>query len=208
MEDPALISVRAARAGDIDALAALLTRAFADDPVLDWFLRPWSRHRAAQLFFAEVLADALPHGGVRVDETDSACAIWLPPGAPAAAAGVWAALRHNVWMMRVASPLRLARLKAVIQLSQEIHPREPCYYLSLIGSLPEARGSGRASALINEMLVSADNDAMPAFLETADAANIGYYQRFGFEVTGQAQLPLGGPVINLLWRESRPPRSR
>ena len=208
MEDPTLTNIRAARADDIDALAALLTRAFAEDPVLDWFLRPWSRTRAAEQFFAQILADALPHGGVRVDETESACAIWLPPEVPSASASIWAALRHQIWLMQVASPLRLTRLKAVIELSQEIHPTEPCYYLSIIGSVPEARGSGRASALMSDMLSGADAAGMPAFLETADAANIGYYERFGFEVTGQAQLPLGGPTLSLMWRGASRRRSR
>jgi hypothetical protein len=54
------------------------------------------------------------------------------------------------------------------------------------------------------MLAAADKAGMPAFLETADATNIGYYERFGFNVTGQAQLPRGGPTINLMWRGTRP----
>jgi len=201
MENPALKSLRAARADEIDAVAALLARAFAEDRVLDWFLRPYWRRRAAQVFFAQMLADALPLGGVRVDTAMTACAVWLPPDIPQ---GAPAALRHYVWMIRVASPLRLARLKAMIRTSAEIHPPQACYYLSLIGTLPEARGGGLASALIREMLATADAEGMPAFLETADPAKVGYYQRFGFKLTGQAQLPLGGPTLNLMWREPRP----
>ncbi|MEE8172936.1 MAG: GNAT family N-acetyltransferase [Alphaproteobacteria bacterium] len=201
MEDPALTTLRAVRPGEVGDLAALLTRAFAADSVLDWFLRPWSRRRAAELFFARVVADALPFGGVRVDAGFSACAVWLPPGAEPAAGGVWAGLGNTLWMLRVASPLRLSRLEAVMRTSAEIHPKEKCYYLSFIGTLPEARGGGLASDLIGETLSQADADGVPAFLETADAAKVGYYQRFGFELTGQAQLPLGGPALNLMWRE-------
>ena len=204
MEDAALTDIRAARPDDIDALAALLTRAFAEDPVLDWFLRPWSRRRAAHLFFAQVLADGLPHGGVRLDAAGTACAVWLPPDTPPAAGGIGAVLRSYIWMLRVASPFHISRLKAIIRVSEEIYPPEACYYLSFIGSVPEARGSGSASALIGEMLSLADDAGMPAFLETADPANIAYYQRFGFKVTGQARLPLDGPTLNLMWREARP----
>lgn len=204
MEDPALKSLRAARADEIGALAALLARAFAEDPVLDWFLRPWSRRRAAELFFAGVLAETIPHGGVRVDGSLSACAVWLPPDAESDKENVWAPWWRHVWMMRVASPMRLARLKGMTRMSEEFHPTAPCYYLLLIGTLPEARGSGRASALIRETLSKADDEGMPAFLETADSAMVSYYQRFGFELTGQARLPLGGPPLNLMWREARP----
>lgn len=182
----------------------LLARAFTDDIVLDWFLRSWSRQSAAELFFVQMLADALPHGGVRVDDSFSACAVWLPPDAQSARGGVWAGLANVLWKLRVASPLRLARLNAVIRTSIDIHPKERCFYLSFIASLPQARGRGLASALIDETLSVADADGMSAILETADAAKVGFYQRFGFKLTGQAKLPLGGPTLNLMWREPRP----
>ena len=198
-----MTSLRAARPEEAGELAALLTRAFADDIVLDWFLRPWSRERAAKLFFTQILADALPHGKVRVDDNFSACALWLPPDAQHASSGMWAGLVNAIWKLRVASPLRLARLNAVIRTSIEIHPPEPCYFLSFIASLPQARGRGLASALIDETLAVADTESMPAFLETADATKVGFYRRFGFELTGQAQLPFSGPTLNLMWREGR-----
>jgi len=199
-----MTSLRAARPDEAQELAGLLARAFADDIVLDWFLRPWSRRSAAEQFFVRILADALPHGGVRVDANFSACAIWLPPHAQPVQGGVWAGLRTALWMLRIASPLRFSRLEAVIRTSIEIHPMESCHYLSFIATLPQARGQGLASALIAETLSQADAEAMPAFLETADAAKVGFYRRFGFELTGQAQLPLGGPALNLMWREPRP----
>ena len=196
--------LRAARPDEAKELATLLAHAFADDIVLDWFLRPWSRESAAELFFAQMLADALPHGAVWVDDCFSACAVWLPPDAQPASGGLWAGVVNAVWKLRVASPLRLARLNAVIRTSIDIHPKEKCFYLSFIASLPQARGRGLASALIDETLGVADADGMPAFLETADAAKVGFYRRFGFKLTGQAQLPLGGPTLNMMWREPRP----
>ena len=154
-------------------------------------------------FIGEMLADALPYGKVRVDDSFSACAVWLPPDAHHLSSGMWARLASTIWKLRVASPFRLVRLNALIRTSVEIHPPEPCYYLSFIATLPEARRRGLASALIDETLALADADGVPVFLETADAAKVGFYQRFGFKLTGQAQLPFGGPALNLLWREPR-----
>ncbi len=196
--------MRPARADEAPALAALLARAFAEDAVLNWFLRARRRRHAAELFFRQVLADALPLGAVRVSEDMTACAVWLPPDAERPEGNMWSDLRNALWMLRVASPWRLARLEAVIRMSEKIHPEEKCHYLSLIGTLPEARGQGLASALIEHTLSQADGEGMPAFLETGDAAKVDYYRRFGFELTGQAQLPLGGPTLNLMWREPRP----
>ncbi len=205
MEDSALTEARPARADEAPALAALLARAFAEDAVLNWFLCARRRRPAAELFFRQVLADALPLGGVRVGGNMAACAIWLPPDAARPKETFWSGIKNTLWILRVASPWRFSRLEAIIRMSEEIHPEAPCHYLYLIGTIPEARGRGLAAGLIEHTLKQADDEGVGAFLETGDAAKVAYYNRFGFELIGQAQLPFGGPTLNLMWRE---PRSR
>jgi hypothetical protein len=43
----------------------------------------------------------------------------------------------------------------------------------------------------------------PAYPESIKAENVPYYQRFGFEVTGELDVPGGGPTLWPMWR---PPR--
>ena len=63
-----------------------------------------------------------------------------------------------------------------------------------------AQRGGVGSALINHMLRRIDDDALPAFLDTSAPDNLGYYERFGFQVTAESTLPNGIP----LWGMTRP----
>jgi hypothetical protein len=48
-----------------------------------------------------------------------------------------------------------------------------------------------------------DAEYAPAYLESSNPDNIPYYQRFGFEVTGELALPEGGPSLWPMWRAPR-----
>jgi predicted N-acetyltransferase YhbS len=69
------------------------------------------------------------------------------------------------------------------------------WYLDQIGVDPARQGEGIGGALIRFGLDRARADEVPAFLETAIAANVGYYERFGFRVTVHGDAPLEGPHI-------------
>jgi hypothetical protein len=48
-----------------------------------------------------------------------------------------------------------------------------------------------------------DAEHAPAYLESSNPDNVPYYMRFGFEVTGEIQLPNGGPTMWPMWRAAR-----
>ncbi len=48
-----------------------------------------------------------------------------------------------------------------------------------------------------------DADHAPAYLESTKPENVPYYQRFGFEVTGELTVPDGGPTMWQMWRQPR-----
>ena len=83
------------------------------------------------------------------------------------------------------------------------HPDEPHWYLSTIGTSPDARGSGLGKALMKAGLDRADAEHAPAYLESSKESNIRYYERFGFEVTREIVIPGGGPTLWGMWRQSR-----
>ena len=52
---------------------------------------------------------------------------------------------------------------------------------------------GVRQALMRSRLDRCDAEHAPAYLESSNPDNVPYYQRFGFEVTGEITLPDGGP---------------
>ena len=74
-------------------------------------------------------------------------------------------------------------------------PDEPLWYLDQIGVEPARQGQGIGASLMQLGLERARADGLPAFLETAIAGNVGYYEGFGFRVTVHDDAPLGGPHI-------------
>jgi GNAT superfamily N-acetyltransferase len=80
------------------------------------------------------------------------------------------------------------------------HPREPHYYLFVLGVEPSLQGKGVGSALLGPVLARCDAEGMPAYLETANPRNLPLYERHGFRVRAEFAVPHGGPLTWLMWR--------
>ena len=200
------VTVRRAAPADRDALAAMLTRAFDDDPVTTWFFPDAERRAArAEAFFRRVVL-AGPYGRAGdVYTTDGlgSAAIWLPPGR---------------WRLSVPDQLRLlpailrivpvrslpSRLAGFNQIEAR-HPHDPPHwYLSTLGTDPDQQGHGLGSALLADQLRRCVADALPAYLESSKARNVPFYERHGFVVREIVELP-DGPRLWLMWRDPHEP---
>jgi ribosomal protein S18 acetylase RimI-like enzyme len=199
------IDVRSAAKGDVRELAHTLGRAFFDDPVMMWML-PDAGQRAKGLctvFAAMTRHQFLPLGTVdfATDATHiAAAALWSPPNR-------WRTTRMTELRMLPAFwralGSQMKRGQQVDELMRANHPEEPSWHLSVIGSDPTYRGQGYAQALLSHRLERIDAEHAPAYLESTNPDNIAYYQRFGFEVTGELELPDDGPPIWPMWRQPR-----
>lgn len=89
------------------------------------------------------------------------------------------------------------------ELMKREHPEEPHWYLAVIGSDPSVRGQGFGQALMRSGLDRCDAEHAPAYLESSKEANVPYYERFGFAVTGELVVPDGGPTLWKMWRNPR-----
>jgi ribosomal protein S18 acetylase RimI-like enzyme len=199
------IDVRPARKGDIPALARALGRAFQDDPVMSWVQPDVERRKAALpgLFGALTRHHFLAGRGTEValsEDGVEGAALWDPPG------GWLQSPREQLAMLPGvvrAFRGRLAAGRAVTDLMKANHPEEPHWYLAIIGSDPSIRGKGFGHALMQSRLDRCDAEYAPAYLESSNPVNIPYYERFGFEVTGEIKLPEGGPSLWPMWRAPR-----
>jgi ribosomal protein S18 acetylase RimI-like enzyme len=200
-----VIEARPARKADIRELSRVLGRAFYDDPVTMWML-PDAKARSAhlpRLFATLTRHHHLAGGGVEMacdGPTIGAAALWDPPNR-------WqqtprAQLAMTPSLIR-AYGFRLVSARAAIEILKRVHPEEPHWYLAVIGSDPTVRGRGFGHALMRSRLDRVDAEHAPAYLESSNPDNVPYYQRFGFEVTGEIVLPNGGPTMWPMWRAPR-----
>jgi ribosomal protein S18 acetylase RimI-like enzyme len=202
------ILTRPGHKADVSELSHALGRAFYDDPVSVWIM-PDDKARAARQrkFFAAIARHHhLAGGGVEVatdGSTIGAAALWDPPGR-------WKQSAREQLMMLPSFifgfGLSMATGRKLGQLLDQMkskHPEEPHWYLAVIGSDPSVRGKGYGQALMRSRLDRVDAEHAPAYLESSKAENVPYYQRFGFEVTGELVIPGGGPTLWPMWRQPR-----
>jgi ribosomal protein S18 acetylase RimI-like enzyme len=199
------IEARPARKFDIRELSHVLGRAFYDDPVTTWML-PDEKSRSARLpgLFATVTRHHhLAGGGVEVacdGPVIGAAALWDPPNRWQQSPREQLAMTPS--LIR-AFGFRLVGAREVIELMKREHPEEPHWYLAVIGSDTTVRGRGFGQTLMRSRLDRCDAEHCPAYLESSKPENVPYYERFGFEVTGEIVLPNDGPTLWPMWRAPR-----
>ncbi|MER6201422.1 GNAT family N-acetyltransferase [Streptomyces sp. NPDC001586] len=200
--------IRCARPAEARAVAALLARAFADDPVMAWMVPgPAGRERRIAAFFRLAQRQQRPRaGGVRLAATGGgrllAAALWSGPGRwKASGLQELAAVPHYA---RVFGARGLSRAAGVQNALHEAHPDAPHWYLSTLGTDPAMQGAGVGSTLLREQLAHCDRLGQCAYLESSKASNVPFYERFGFRVTRELRLPDGGPTLWTMWREPVP----
>ena len=199
------IGVRPAREVDVRRLSAVLARAFHDDPVMRWML-PDAADRAKALprmFATMTRRHFLARAGTEVasrDDVIGGATLWDPPGR-------WQSTRLEEWLMMPAFiwafRSRVAASQKVADAMKGSHPEEPHWYLMVIGTDPSVRGAGLGRALMRSRLDRCDAEGAPAYLEATKSELVPYYSRFGFDVTGEIDLPDGGPTMWLMWRNPR-----
>jgi len=194
--------VRRATAQDIPALAAMLARAFLDDPVASWAWRPQElRLRALERFQAIRMRQLIGEQEVWTTDDLSAAALWAPPG------------RWHMSLREIAQlvpcflrPRLFARMPLVALGWEKLergHPRKPPhFYLAVLGTEPAAQGRGLGSAVLGAVLEQCDSDQVGAYLESSKERNIDFYARHGFRVLEEIRL-LRGPRMWSMWRDPR-----
>jgi GNAT superfamily N-acetyltransferase len=197
--------VRTAREADAARIAAVLGRAFDDDPVWRWLLPDdASRVRRMTALFGIMLRHVhLPHGATEAAGRDGteAAALWSPPGQWRIPLRRQAA--QGVPLLRALGTRTFASLRALDAIERH-HPKEPHWYLAVLGTDPPAQGNGLGAALLRSRLDRCDAEGLPSYLESSKERNVPYYERFGYRVTRELSLPgKGCPPVWLMWREPR-----
>jgi ribosomal protein S18 acetylase RimI-like enzyme len=191
----------------VDALTGLLARAFFEDPLYEYiFPDPADRLRLAAWDLGKLTHYGVRFGEVYAPSTLSGCAVWLPPGETDFTQERMAeiGMLDSAAQIGVEAEQRMMRFVAE---SEEFHKKvapQPHWYLLLLGVDPPRQKQGIGSALLAANLARADAGRFRVYLETANPANIPFYQKQGFEVRAEAPLSDGGASIWYMVRDPRP----
>ena len=176
---------------------SILTAAFIQDPVMRWLYPQSERYLQSFPDFCGAFGgQAFAMGTAWTSEKGGGTALWLPPNEHVDGEAVQAVVLETV------ERERLPIVGGVLEEMAQYHPKEPCWYLALIGVDPAQRGQGLGGQLLETTLKLCDEDKMPAYLESSNPANISLYMRHGFAIMGEIQKN-NSPVITPMLREAR-----
>jgi ribosomal protein S18 acetylase RimI-like enzyme len=203
MDTATTSTVTATALSEAEHAIAVIVLAFSTDPVARWsYADP---HQYLGHFPALVRAvggKAFAHGtGYHVNGF-AAAALWLPPGIELDGEALAAVVRGSV-----AADRQAAVFAAFEQMGRH-HPREPHWYLPLIGVDPVHQRKGYGSALLQQALRECDRDHLPAYLESTNSANIPLYERHGFRVLATIQVGSSPPIFPMLREPRQSPPER
>jgi GNAT superfamily N-acetyltransferase len=194
--------VRKVTEADVPRLVEALARAFDDDPMVGWLYPDSSRRRHRLLLGFDLFLRRLwlPHDECYTTDRLAGGALWMPPGTWRAS--VFQQLRLLPATVRFAGRdfFRFVRFANGLESK---HPRDPHYYLPVIGVEPQWQGKGFGAAVLRPILERCDREGLPAYLEASSLRSRALYERNGFELVEEFRPARDAPPLWLMWRTPR-----
>ncbi len=193
---------------ELDEAGEALGRAFFDDPLMTYIL-PDEETRSKKLtwFMRTGVKYGQLYGEVHTTpESVDGAACWLPPGE----ADMSMFRMARAGMLMVPFKLGLGAFRRFLKINDymdKLHHRdmpEDHWYLMILGVDTGNQGQGVGSSLVAPMLARADAEGLPCYLETMKEINVAFYEKHGFQVVVEDDLPDGGPHF---WTMKRPARA-
>ena len=183
-----------------EALLEALAVAFRDNPMnlAIHGPRPRRRVRANRAGLRALVLDAHPWTQARVIANENGIVggfVAVPPGGlplPGASLG------RQLGCLVAQGARAMDRWSFVTETLRSEHPREPRWYVAVLGVVPEGRRRGYGGRLLEALATLAAEDPHPIYLESDRAESVAFYCARGFEVRGELA-PLGVPC----WRLER-----
>jgi len=187
------LSFSAVGESDQERVFATLVLAFAADPVERW-LYPEPRQYLSHFprFLAAFGGRAFAERTVWGLGEFSAVALWLPPDTEADGDAITTLLAETVAADKHEDTF------AVLGQMNTAHPAYRHWYLPWFAVDTTLQGRGLGGQLMEPCLQIVDGTHLPAYLETPNPRTIPFYQRHGFEVTGEAQAGTCPPITFML----------
>jgi GNAT superfamily N-acetyltransferase len=192
MQTPEVVPLREA---DLPLAAAALTRAFYNDTLQIYALPdPIERQERSAALFRAAMRYGLLFGEVFTTPAVEGVAIWIGPDAWDITEERAAAAGFDLLPIEMGVDAT-ARFFSAIGTLDPYHRRDvrpDHWWVMVLGVAPEAQGKGIARALLEPVMHRADAAGQPCYLETANPANIQFYERMGFQRIAEVDVPGSG----------------
>jgi GNAT superfamily N-acetyltransferase len=191
-------STRIAGPADIDRIVEIVTSAFFHDPL--WgpaFPDVERRAEHAAVLWRFYVTAVLRYSCTFLTAGDEATAVWIPPGEDELTRAEEAELERL--LLAATGRETTDGILEIMAQFEAVRPREPHYYLGLIGTHDAHRGHGHGMRLLAENLVTVDAAGAAAYLESSNPVNDVRYGRLGFLPHGKITAATGH-VMSTMWR--------
>ncbi|MCU1358722.1 MAG: Puromycin N-acetyltransferase [Ilumatobacteraceae bacterium] len=210
-------AARLATAADIDAATDTLTAAHREYAWAVWAFPRGDRVELLRRLFRLDLTIGVASDAAWVSDDCSSVAIWSPPDHPSAQLTqlrLHAQVGHSIAVdgelidsIRHQQDVLIGgdaqRLQAADAITRPYHPQQPYWYLGTVGTRPERRGEGLATALLQPILDRCDDEHTVACLETSTDDNVRLYRRLAFVETFRATVDNGTLPLIVMTRSPR-----
>ncbi len=181
----------------IDGLAEMIADSCSDLSLLNWLVPDPCRRGGTLARYAWIWVEyALIHGEVNVLTDRSAVAVWIHRNRPLPTPASYDQRRT------IACGVNAERFEAFDNLIEANHPTEAHQQLAFLAVVPEKRGVGRASDLLDWPRTQLDATATPAFTYALTSADRKLYARHGYTERNSLYLPDGSTATGM-WRPAQ-----
>jgi ribosomal protein S18 acetylase RimI-like enzyme len=186
--------IRTATIADQKYIIASLVLAFSNDPVARWmYPDPYQYLTHFPRFVQTFGGKAFELGTAYARDGYSGAALWFPPGVDPDIELTIEILQESIFESDRMDVF------AVLEQMSHYHPKEPHWYLPIIGVEPTQQGKSYGSALMQHHVPEqCDHDRIPAYLEASKPANVPFYERHGFEVLSTMQVGASPPIFPMV----------
>ena len=191
---------------DLAILSRVMSRAFFTNPTTLYCL-PDESGRSDKLdwFLRIALRCGQKYGSVHTTDEEEGAAIWLSPS------HVYLSLFQLLKQGFSTAPFRLGmgplgRLFNCLNYFEKLQKSDmpdDHWYLFLLAVDPPQQGKGIGRRLIRPILQRADSEKTSCYLETDKPGNVTFFQKNGFKINREDDVPKGGPHF---WTMIRKPQ--
>ncbi len=180
---------------EADRAYVTLISAYREDPVNRWlYPDDVSYGENFPLMVAATADSAFATGTAWRLDSESAVALWIPPGSRMDAE------RFGRVLLETVPAEKHADLFDTLEFADAAHPPYPHWYLPWLGVAEGEQCTGLGTKLLGASLDYIDVGGLPAYLFGTSPRNIAFFERFGFVVQGEVQRGIV-PALTAMVRE-------